>query len=66
MAIEIAREHAHIGKAFQYRQRPVRTTAVDNDNVSGPGKVGKSAVDILYLVMSQQNRCYMVKHATRK
>src|SRR5262249_5658422 len=64
MAIESALENAHIGKARQYRQRPVRTTAVDNDNILRPGKMGQSAGDILYLIMSQQNRRYLVKHLT--
>src|SRR5262245_36539382 len=62
MAIETALENAHIGKACQYRQRLIRTAAVDNDNVLGPGKVGQSAGNILRLIMSQQNRCYLVKH----
>src|SRR6516164_1094396 len=42
MTVETALEDAYIGKIFQYRQRPVRTTTVDNDNVFGPAKVGQS------------------------
>src|SRR2546430_7412370 len=66
MTIKTALEDAHIGKACQHLQRPIGTAAVDNDNVLGPCKVGQSAGDILYLIMSQQNRRYLVKHLRSK
>src|SRR5947207_7412813 len=41
MRIEAAREHSHIGELRKNRKRAVGTSAVDNNNVFGPGKPRK-------------------------
>jgi hypothetical protein len=63
VAIKWALEQAHIGKVGEDGKSPIRTAAVDDNNVLGPPQARKRAADIPFLVLRQYDGRDVIEHA---